>query len=185
MKFDSISELEILIKFWLVSEKKMASSQKREVKTPELLPWLPAPKKKSFNILSEKKNSNQEMPEFGKSNAQDIFAGGENKKKSMSESRKTEDDRREMERRIKTVIEEDEEEEEEGRSNSADGRGRRRDRDGDRDGRSKSEDRRRGRSRSRSRRRYQRRGEDGDGDDEGFHDGKHGKHRSRKETKLR
>ena len=58
---------------------KMASSQKRETKTPEVLPWIPSQQKKSFNILSEKKNSKQELPEFGKSNANEIF-GGKNKK---------------------------------------------------------------------------------------------------------
>ncbi len=83
----------------------MASSVKKEVKTPELIPWMPPGKKDSFNVLTTKKNSKQELPEFGKSNAQDIFGNRE----GMDESRKTEDARRDMESKILSVLEEDDE----------------------------------------------------------------------------
>ncbi len=64
----------------------MASSQKREVNTPAQLPWIPPGKKTSFNAYINKKNSKQELPEFGKSNAKEIFGGAEGRK-NMAESR--------------------------------------------------------------------------------------------------
>jgi len=90
----------------------MASSLKKKVSTPARLPWIPPgkQKKETFNTYAHKKNSKQQLPEFGKSNAADAFKD----KEFLEASRKREEDRLRLEGDIKrSVIEEEEEEGEE------------------------------------------------------------------------
>ncbi len=114
---------------------RMASTQRKKVSTPALLPWIPpgkTSKDETANQYVHKKNSKQELPDFGKSNATTAFndnnvdyrkvsrprvrlpgevgdAGDPDRteKEFLSASRKSEEDRRELRDRIKDAFDDD------------------------------------------------------------------------------